>query len=40
MNTFADLVTFIAIFFGVCSCIVWYYLYRLRKNANEKSAKS
>ena len=39
MTTFADLVNFIAIFFGVCSVIVWYCLYRFQKNIKEKSAQ-
>ena len=40
MNTFADLVISITMFFGVCSCIVWYVAYRMRRNANEENINS
>ena len=36
MTTFADLVTYMAMFLSVCSGIVWYFLYRLQKNINKK----
>ena len=38
MTVFAELVMYMTIFAGVCSVVVWYFMYRFQKNINARNS--